>query len=406
MVLKNQQMHQLEKITEFYLNSKTSYALLITGEWGIGKTYYFQNTLKERLGRIQCDYDPSKNYKPILISLFGKKSIEEVQSEIFLSFYPLFKKKAIKLTLSTCKSLARGIMNVTKVGDLKDYVSDFNIKAKDYIDFREIVLCFDDLERKSKNLKLEEIVGFINDLVENNGVKVIIIANESKINNFSDLKEKIVGNTIEFIPDIQKNYDSLANRQFEGCLEFVDFLDEHKKYILENYPLENVRILSFIFTYLREIYLGFKEELKSHKAIQEISHEAIKSIIKFTICIGTEYKLGNISFKDRKSLDNNPIVWSILTSLDNYKPPEGKEKNFVEIFIENYYKDQRFYFFSSIYNFLTGGAFFDVKELINELKSLYGIKDDKIPPQYELYNSLIFPNVFSLSEVEYVTKTK
>ncbi|HAO06234.1 MAG TPA: hypothetical protein DCQ50_04395, partial [Chryseobacterium sp.] len=399
-------MEQLENLVEFYLKNESNYAFLITGEWGVGKTYFFKNTLESKIANIQCYHNPEKKYKPILISLFGKKSIEEIQTEIFISFYPLFKKKAVKLTLSTCKSLARGIMNVTGVGELKDYISDFEINSKDYVDFREIVLCFDDLERKSDNLRSEEVIGFINSLVETNKTKIIIIANQEKIENFSDLKEKVIGNTIEFLPEMKKNFDSLVIRLFSGDQKYIEFLFEYKYLILETFGSKNLRTLGFILTYLRKIYLEVIEELKSQKALYEIIDEVLKTVIRFTTSVGLEYKLDNISFSDKQKLDNDPTVWSIFASTNNYNSSEKKKKEFVEIFIEKYYKGERYHFFSSIYNFLTGGMYFDVKNLVVELKELYGIKDDEIQPQYKIFNSLGYPKVFSLTEKEYITNTK
>jgi Cdc6-like AAA superfamily ATPase len=42
-------MQNLNEIVDLYLKMDTNYALLITGDWGIGKTYYFRNVLKETI---------------------------------------------------------------------------------------------------------------------------------------------------------------------------------------------------------------------------------------------------------------------------------------------------------------------------------------------------------------------
>lgn len=36
-------MERLKDLLDVYLTMKTNYALLVTGEWGAGKIYYFQN---------------------------------------------------------------------------------------------------------------------------------------------------------------------------------------------------------------------------------------------------------------------------------------------------------------------------------------------------------------------------
>ena len=89
-------MQRLNEIVKLYLEMETNYALMITGEWGIGKTYYYNNVLEDLIADTYTFNDQTKKYRPIRISLFGLKSIEEIQGEIFLSLYPFLKSKAVK----------------------------------------------------------------------------------------------------------------------------------------------------------------------------------------------------------------------------------------------------------------------------------------------------------------------
>lgn len=45
--------------------------------------------------------------------------------------------------------------------------------------YSDTVLCFDDLERV--NMSIDEVLGYINNFVEHDGIKVIIIGNEDEI---------------------------------------------------------------------------------------------------------------------------------------------------------------------------------------------------------------------------------
>ena len=82
-------MEKLDKIIEHYLTMHTNYALLISGEWGCGKTYYYKHTLQALIENTPTVENNSKKYKSVSISLFGLNSIEQIQSEIFLSLIPL-----------------------------------------------------------------------------------------------------------------------------------------------------------------------------------------------------------------------------------------------------------------------------------------------------------------------------
>mgnify|MGYP001233791660 CR=1 FL=1 len=192
-------MQNLDEVVDFYLKSETNFALMITGDWGVGKTYYFKNVLKEKISNTSTYQNDSKKYRPILVSLFGINSIADIQTEILMSIYPILKNKNLKLGLNITKSLMKAILQFNNLG------GEFDIMPEEengrWIDFNELVICFDDLERLSDKFSIEEVIGFINSLVENGNVKILIIANENKINkdNYIILKEKVVGNSIEFI---------------------------------------------------------------------------------------------------------------------------------------------------------------------------------------------------------------
>ena len=219
-------MKNLISIVEFYLKSNTSNALMITGEWGVGKTYYFKNVLSKHIVNTSTFNDNSKNYKPVLISLFGLKSIKDIQTEIFLSLIPILKNGKFKLGTSIVKAISKGILNLKGIGEVAKYVEEIKLDTNLFLNFNDLVLCFDDLERISDNLKLEELIGYINSLVENDNVKVIIIANENKISSekYNFLKEKVIGNSIEYISNISETYDTLIEVNFKSFQLYYDLL--------------------------------------------------------------------------------------------------------------------------------------------------------------------------------------
>ena len=80
-------MRNLETIIIEYLSKQTDYAVQIVGSWGYGKTYHYRNNLKKLISNTSVHSDNSKHYKPIYISLFGLKSIEDIATKIVLEFY-------------------------------------------------------------------------------------------------------------------------------------------------------------------------------------------------------------------------------------------------------------------------------------------------------------------------------
>jgi len=408
-------MQQLEEIVKFYLTSDTNHAIMITGEWGVGKTYYFKNILKNKIKEISTFEDDSKKYKPLLVSLFGLKSIEEIQTEIFLTIYPILKNKTIKLGANIGKSLIKGILYLKNLGNYSDYVSDFEIEKGEWIKFSDLVICFDDLERISEHLNIEEFIGYVNSLVENENVKVLIIANENKINrqNYFALKEKTIGNSIEFIPDLNKSFDSLVELKFSSFNLYKTFLNNNKNIILKIYTKvsNNIRILSFALVYFHRIFSELNRIILSYDALSKKKEEILLTLLKFSITISIEYKEGKISFKKKHELYVGDFDWSNFTvggvQFGNQKKDKKEEdKTYREKFMEKYYPEKSFIFFTSIFDFITGGSILYSEKLIAELLKLYHIQENTIPIQYEVLNRLGYPKVFSLSDKEYKSLTR
>src|ERR1039457_1779605 len=195
-------MRNLSTSVKEYLSKSTEFAIQITGDWGHGKTYFYRKTLQ----KLICDFptfnNANKKYKPIYISLFGLKSIEDIATKIVFDFYQssyfkdyFYKKKKLKVTQSVLKMGLKGFLKFSRLGNLNDYAIDIKKIGENALDINEIVICFDDLERKDSSLNIEDLTGYINSLVDE-GIKVLIISNEDlllkKGKQYKNLKEKII----------------------------------------------------------------------------------------------------------------------------------------------------------------------------------------------------------------------
>jgi len=85
--------HDQIEILKQYVQIETNYALIIDGEYGIGKTYFYKELASPELKKIALPTNETKKYRPIYISLFGLKSIDEISRLIFLELYPILKKR-------------------------------------------------------------------------------------------------------------------------------------------------------------------------------------------------------------------------------------------------------------------------------------------------------------------------
>lgn len=168
---------ELNNYIKHYLEEdKTHTAIMLTGEWGSGKTYYVENVLAPFLKN-----DNDKN-RCIIISLYGLENISDISKSIYmeLRMKALEKNSELKATGKLiAKTIVKGVAGIFGIDanmsedDLRNLYSS--------IDLGDKLLIFEDLERS--NIELIKLLGYINNLVERDGVKILLVANENEILN-------------------------------------------------------------------------------------------------------------------------------------------------------------------------------------------------------------------------------
>lgn len=297
----------IEELKKYLENDRINYAVLIDGEWGTGKTYFIK---KELIPKLNEDIINDKNKlilkykKPLYISLYGIDALDSVSAQIYLQITGKYSKIA-SLGLSALKTI-KPDLNYSEIFDTLNENSDL----KNY------VLIFDDLERV--NLDINMCLAYINSFVEHHGIKVIIIANENEIgkmdfnknyelkilstmqsnvnyedpekknflgNNISPtmpnistvkerverlyeinynyrlIKEKLIGKTYKYIPNLDKIVDKLID-VYKYDRDYYGFLKEHKKTLMNEislYTCSNLRTIKCIFEDFYGLHLKMKE---------------------------------------------------------------------------------------------------------------------------------------------------
>lgn len=65
----------LSIIKDYVMEQDTEYAILIVGDWGCGKTFYWKNNISKMLMKLNGN---GNKYRPIYISLFGLTNVNEI----------------------------------------------------------------------------------------------------------------------------------------------------------------------------------------------------------------------------------------------------------------------------------------------------------------------------------------
>ena len=260
--MQNSNKH-IEKFLDYYLNKEQSpdYAVLITGCWGSGKTYFIRKYLegKGAAGKdVVKTFDwltDCEKYVVVYVSLFGAKSREEMDKRVLEKLHPILNSEYLK-------SIPTAISTIAKL--LKEYSVDPALKATGAVaeiatpflaeilpniirgegeQIKGAVVVFDDVERA--DMPLPELLGYLNEYVEHLHVPCILLADKDKweeaqmcqedkstLHHLSSTKEKVIGKEFQ----IQTTFEDVWNCWFDKEHHILgdnayNFLKEYQKLI-------------------------------------------------------------------------------------------------------------------------------------------------------------------------------
>jgi hypothetical protein len=397
-----------------YLKIETNYAVIVNGHYGVGKTHFYKNELVPKIREISLAKNDQRKYTPIHISLFGFKSLEEIQTAIFVELFPILKNKGLKLAAGIGKSIIRGIAQINQAGDIDKYIGDISQDADEWLKYDELVICFDDLDRKSDSLDLRDIFGFINSLVENQGAKILIIANEEQLlkdtNYSSNLREKVIGVSIQYKPDAKTVYNQIIKSRYSsGDKTFYEFLSNSSNEIVSIIETNqnNFRNLIFFLEHFKTIFYPVEILFQSDKDFAVQKNDKLKAILSFTLAISIEYKLGllnSTNFEDVKTLNENFNI-NLFSSNLSQSEEETKEPSYIDTFKKKYFSIEKYFFFKAIFEYLTGTKAFSIEILKAEIDSYFIVKDGVISEQNKLLNDLGYLGCLNLTDKKYKEMT-
>ena len=211
--------------------------IMLSGKWGSGKTFFWKNIIEKEL--IQNQTEKQKAY--VYSSLYGNRTLDKIEDNIYAQAYlcSVGGKNAVLSGYEKVKDFGKlfgsfcSLLDVSKLVDGIDDIQQKNIKrsALSYLENGGIV-CFDDFERKSKDIDLNDLFGFISHLAIELDCKVVIILNDDVFvgeekNVFSRVKEKSVSKFLKYEPSIKELFETIFSN------EKYRVLDEHKEIILK-----------------------------------------------------------------------------------------------------------------------------------------------------------------------------
>ena len=245
-------------ILHYLTEDKTKSAIMLTGPWGTGKSYYIQNELKPFLEKKE-----NGGHSCVIVSLYGLKDTAEISKSIYLGtrmkFLTAASEKATTVTFAG-ETIIKGIAGAFGVDlsvserSLKRLYASVNLTGK--------LVVLEDLERSG--IDILEVLGYVNNLVEQDGVKVLLVANEEEIIKY-ELGNKVIGRRkkeeIEEEIEEEKRLHEAFDVPFENKGEIVQCrLSEDYLRLKEKTISDTIEFKEDYQTAIREIVQMFDNE--------------------------------------------------------------------------------------------------------------------------------------------------
>ncbi len=249
-------MRELEEELDEYINQNVyNCAFLLKGQWGSGKTYFINNI-----------YSENHNDKEfIYVSLNGIETLEDIDIKLTETLIKDHLGKGKLKSLSLRKILSKDIF---KLVNYKNIIGILNKEYKkvlidaildtitNFLSKDKVVLVFDDIERCK--VEAEKLLAYLNNYIEHQKIKTILIADEQHIkdNEYGKIKEKVIGNSVEYIPNIVNNIKFLFNKT-KINEEITDIINRNLEKFnneLASQKFFNMRTVQFIIDRFMNFY--------------------------------------------------------------------------------------------------------------------------------------------------------
>jgi len=228
---------------DFWFNeSSRGCVVLVTGDWGVGKTHTWSNEFK-----------PQHSFaKYAEVSLFGLKTSDQIERALLTQF-SLSGSGSTESSLRrkfglSAGDVARELLQ-TEYGKLANGLID----AASEIVFtknRGATVMLDDIERRQEGFSMRALLGVVSKLKEKYEMRVAILLNEERIeeSSWSEFKEKVV--------DAQFRLTIAPERAARLGLVRCDWAVDAASMFARRVDIQNIRLFQRIDTFLSRLRLN------------------------------------------------------------------------------------------------------------------------------------------------------
>ena len=428
-------MENIVNSIKAYLKSEnTEGAFQIKGDWGCGKTFFIKEILPNKLNgidRIQ-----------VMISLFGIGDVKEIPYRLLNAYINKLKEQ----DGNADEDMNRGLDYLDLKYGIDRKFLGINLHDEDELIYNiipkdKVYLCLDDVERFIKKDNVEEVMGYINNLVENIGYKMIVIlndnyhTNDNEVENVkSNFKEKVIGKSMTFVPNILEIFYSVVetykDNSFSAFMKRDDISElfmpiNRNKQIQRDF--ENIRTMKFAVSNFKDVFEHFEDALGKDQT--DYTFRSLKYYLAFIIGVSIEYKKGKITEEDCHDIDIDTEIFSLdylndndisdqevlnlfndIENTEDEKEKLKKQKEYNDIYRRRFYKvyandvNQPSVYHGELYNSITKGFPIDFEKLRGNLNKKVFDKEEIENPGNVIVSQTLDGTIFNYSDEEIKSK--
>ena len=392
-------------LIEYINNPDPQYAIMLKGNWGSGKTFFINEWIK----KYKEGLDKEIILEPIYVSLYGLKDTAQITTEIDRKLNPILYSKGVEITKKFLKLASKIVLrtdidfnndNEMQINATLDSLSLLTSKSDKDLNIGSKLIIFDDLERC--NIDIKNLLGYINSFVEHGACHVIIIGDETKVEDkdkLQEFKEKTIGREFEIVTDEENALDCFIKE-----MELTEWIVNNKEFILDCFKstkCNNLRLLRQSLYDFNVLY----NELDSN--LINKGETLLKSLLGTYIVIYSEYrgqnyqvlkewnpysishiwgdkddkkkdivnKYNSIEYKYDINIFNNDNIKQIINEIET----GCSLKNYVDDLLKQMNKEISLYEKLTSFSRLSNAEF---KEAYKDLKEK--VKNKEIPNMYQM----------------------
>jgi len=267
---------KVQNVIDRFISNKDPEVLSIKGGWGVGKTYFWNSVIKAAASKSKHNAFTHYAY----VSLFGITTLEELKSTLFEQIIEKsqigkkftidnLKRNSEELTKNLGKNTVSFLQEIPRIKNINTA-----IQSTSYINDKNLIICFDDFERKGEGLNIKDIMGLVSILKEQRDCKVVLIMSDSNLDSKSfeeywQFREKVIDIEIRYEP----SFEEAAKLAFKGNPHNYDRL----KQLSTQLRITNIRILNKIEKSVNDV-LKILENFEP-----EISDQVMHTLMLLTV---------------------------------------------------------------------------------------------------------------------------